>query len=546
MATDGVVEFKVEIDSKDAKKSMTGLNKTATKAAKGVVVGILAIGGASLKAAADMEATNAKFDTVFGSMSNDMDGFLDEWNNITGATQAGSRSMASGIQDLLIPMGFMRDEATDMTKDTLNLVGALANFNSATHSAEDVAGAFQSALTGSTEPLKALGIQINKAKIAQKAFDLGLIDTNVDLKALEKAEVNVEKAQQKYNKAVEKSGKDSLEARDAMVKLNSANEKLEEAAEGVTGELSEQATAQAILALANEQSGDALSAFNEESLDAKTKMEIAKNQLIDAAAVLGEQLLPLLTLGAEKLSEFATWIAQNSELVTKIVVVLGSLAAVVLIINAAMAAYSAVAAVAAVATSAVLLPILLVIAGIALLVTAIVLIAKNWDMLKEKGAEFGKSIAETFDKVKDGIVTTFQSVVDFIREGIEKIKNFFKFKISLPKIKLPHFSVSGKFSIIPPRVPKIGVKWFAKGGVMTKPTIFAPGMGGGEAGPEAIAPISVLQDFIGDAVRGNMSHGQTVVMVQQPATTLEIDGATIAQAIAPHTNELVLAGGGNR
>ena len=75
------------------------------------------------------------------------------------------------------------------------------------------------------------------------------------------------------------------------------------------------------------------------------------------------------------------------------------------------------------------------------------------------------------------------------------------------KIKLPHFNISGKFSLNPPSIPKIGVEWYKDGGVMTKPTLFGVNpktgnaMVGGEAGHEAIAPISTLQQYVSEAVK---------------------------------------------
>ena len=42
--------------------------------------------------------------------------------------------------------------------------------------------------------------------------------------------------------------------------------------------------------------------------------------------------------------------------------------------------------------------------------------------------------------------------------------------------KLPHFKLTGSFSLNPPSVPKLGIEWYAKGGLMTKPTAF--GMNG--------------------------------------------------------------------
>lgn len=98
------------------------------------------------------------------------------------------------------------------------------------------------------------------------------------------------------------------------------------------------------------------------------------------------------------------------------------------------------------------------------------------------------------------IKNKFQSILDGARNivhgAIEKIKGFFNFSWELPKIKLPHFGISGEFSLNPPSIPKLSVDWYAEGGVMTSPTIFgAVGgklLGGGEAGDEAILPLSAL------------------------------------------------------
>ena len=69
---------------------------------------------------------------------------------------------------------------------------------------------------------------------------------------------------------------------------------------------------------------------------------------------------------------------------------------------------------------------------------------------------------------------------------------------------MPHFKIEGKLSLNPPSVPKLKIDWYAKGGIMTKPTFFGMNgnhaMVGGEAGYEAIIPIEKLQTYIYSAV----------------------------------------------
>lgn len=128
----------------------------------------------------------------------------------------------------------------------------------------------------------------------------------------------------------------------------------------------------------------------------------------------------------------------------------------------------------------------------------------------------------TVSGVMDGISSVIGNVMgdaeNTVSNAIDSIVGFFAgMHIEFPHINLPHFSLSGEFSLMPPSVPTIGIEWYAKGGIMTAPTMFGVNGGramvGGEAGPEAVLPISLLQDYIDHAFDRNQVGNNNEVNV---------------------------------
>lgn len=109
-------------------------------------------------------------------------------------------------------------------------------------------------------------------------------------------------------------------------------------------------------------------------------------------------------------------------------------------------------------------------------------------------------ISGVLDSIKSKFNSIFESAKRIVSNAINKIKGFFNFDWSLPRIKLPHFSISGHFSLNPPSIPHFSVDWYSKGGILNQPTIFGRNgntlLGGGEAGKEAVLPIHLLKEYI--------------------------------------------------
>lgn len=116
------------------------------------------------------------------------------------------------------------------------------------------------------------------------------------------------------------------------------------------------------------------------------------------------------------------------------------------------------------------------------------------------------TVTNVFNDIKNAITKPIDEAKNLVKKGLDAIKGFFdKLKLKFPDIKLPHFSIKGKFSLDPPSVPKLAIDWYAKGGILTQPTAFGINPNGrlqvgGEAGDEAVAPISLLLDYIRTAV----------------------------------------------
>lgn len=148
-------------------------------------------------------------------------------------------------------------------------------------------------------------------------------------------------------------------------------------------------------------------------------------------------------------------------------------------------------------------PIAIAIGAVAAIIAVGVLLYRNWDTIKEKASQLWSKIKSVFAGIRDAISAPINKARDTVRGAIDSIKSAFNFKFKWPKLPMPKFAISGSMNPvrwIKDGVPKLSVKWNAKGAIFTKPHIFG-NQGVGEAGPEAVLPISKLAGMIVDVMK---------------------------------------------
>ena len=154
-----------------------------------------------------------------------------------------------------------------------------------------------------------------------------------------------------------------------------------------------------------------------------------------------------------------------------------------------------------------------------------------------------KSTATTvWNGIKTAITKPIEAAKNTIKGIVDKISGFFSgMKLELPKIKLPHFKISGKLSLSPPSVPHLSIDWYKEGGIMTKPTIFGMNgsslMAGGEAGKEAILPLrgfyNQLEQILSTRMNTSAMEKYLAVIAANSSRGIYLEDGTLVGHLLP-------------
>lgn len=427
------------------------MGASLTKAGKAMAP-FSAAAGAGLalaaKSASDLEENVNKVGVAFGEYA----GKVEEWSDAATASYGLSKNQAleatALFGDMATSMGLNQEEAANMATSLAGLAGDLSSFKNI--DIDQAMTALNGVFTGETESLKKLGVVMTETNLKEFAEGAGLVYSEMS---------QAEKVQLRYNYV-----------------------------------LSQTKNAQGDYANTSDGAANSIRTF-QATLD-------------NLAATLGQQVLPIITPIISKITEIITKLTQADPAIMKIVTIMGLVVAAaspVLIVLGSV--FSGIGSIIGGVNK--MIPVIKAVGSaittalgpVGLIITAIAAVAAGLIYLYNHSEKFRAIVDAAFTKVKEvvsSVIATLQekiaalqdkisAVIDFItgipekvRQIVAKVKDF---------IKLPHFSLTGSFSLMPPSVPKLNVDWYANGGIFTSPTLLA---GVGEAGPEAVLPLSKL------------------------------------------------------
>ncbi len=135
--------------------------------------------GYAVTAASDLNESISKTGVVFGDSAADILAWSEDSATSLLISQNAALGFASTFGNIFTSLGFTADEAANMSMGFVQLGADLASFNNV--GTDEALNAIRSGLLGEYEPLKNLGIVLSEAEVEAKALEMQLAATGSEL-----------------------------------------------------------------------------------------------------------------------------------------------------------------------------------------------------------------------------------------------------------------------------------------------------------------------------------------------------------------------------
>jgi len=315
------------------------------------------------------------------------------------------------------------------------------------------------------------------------------------------------------------TGKDLTSVSDALAKAyNGQTTALAKLDPSLKGLVKEGASFNELGKIMQETFGGAATAAAETAEGRFKRMQTA---IGEAQESIGAALIPIIEKLLPYLEDLAKFVSENTDLIVALGVGFGSIAAAVLVANAAMKAWTVIQTAATVAQKAFNIamsanPIVLATAAIVAIGVAVVAAYKKFEPFREIVDSIGKALKAAFTGTVDAIKTAVGAYLTVYKTMFNTIAKAWNNTIGKLSFKIPSWvpGLGGKgFDV--PNIPEL-----ANGGLVMQPTLALVG----EAGPEAVVPLDRMGQMGGN-VTINVNGGDPNSVVQALRTYMRQNGS---------------------
>ena len=189
---DGSIIIDTLLDSHGLEKGLGSIDEIATKGLKvftGAVVAagtaLTGVGIAGIKLASDLEEVQNVVDVTFGDNAKVINDWAKAAKEAFGMSELDAKKFNGTMGAMLKSMGLNSDEVLNMSQNMVGLAGDFASFYNLEH--QEAFDKIRSGISGETEPLKQLGINMSVANLEAYALTQGITKQYKEMNQAEQA-----------------------------------------------------------------------------------------------------------------------------------------------------------------------------------------------------------------------------------------------------------------------------------------------------------------------------------------------------------------------